>query len=287
MQQLNKPYCCDQCAFKTFRKSTLCEHMKRHYLTEKRIRYPCSYCEKSFTEKSNVAAHERIYHLGVVREHNCHCGRTFTTQGGLRLHDQIVHRNVRFPCSKCEKICNTKGALKQHVNSHHEPRQPCEICGAMVPPGSEYLSHVKSHSTWLKCKFPGCGKEFKQRFSVRYHYETVHMPKKEVSCSICKATFSADVKLINHISKQHEIEAVNCIFPNCSFTTLRKPFLALHYEKQHTEVDGDWRVKFQQHLMEVRFVKKDSCRAKKNIPAQSLNTEADVSTSVQQTDIKS
>lgn len=230
--------------------------MKTHLMKELRQKFPCSFCGKTFTQSGNVRTHERNLHSGVVKEFECQCGRVFTSYSSLYMHKRSVHEKKRddqtYPCSKCDKTFKLKVRLKEHIQTHHEPRQPCEICGNMVPTGTAYRSHVKRHSKRYQCKYPGCYKEFTRSASVGYHYKTVHTQPEQVSCHICNATFSVDDKLKQHIKRQHQTEKVKCILPECDFTTLRKKFLAAHYEK-HAKVDGNWRENLQQHLAEVKF----------------------------------
>lgn len=103
-----------------------------HLLKELRPQFTCSYCEKTFTLKSNLNFHEKTVHLRIAKEFKCHCG--FTSSVSLYMHNRTMHKESMktFPCSKCDKTFGSKGQLKDHNRRHHDPKQPCEVCGKLV-----------------------------------------------------------------------------------------------------------------------------------------------------------
>jgi Zinc finger, C2H2 type len=229
--------------------------MQTHQMRETRERFPCSSCDKNFFSKSGRNVHFRKSHLGITNdEFKCGCGLVFKNYINLYNHKETVHLNKSYTCTECDMVFQSKSTLTRHNASRHDPKQPCEICGVMVPRGTDYKNHVKLHNPSVKCKFPGCDKVFTKQKNARYHYETKHLPPKHVSCQICNSSFTADILLKFHITRNHETQRVKCLIPECNFTALRRHFLDLHYKK-HTEVDGTWRAKFQQHVKEVKFRK--------------------------------
>ena len=43
------------------------------------------------------------------------------------------------------------------------------------------------------CEWPGCGKEFKTKYKMQRHYNTVHMKKKDFTCTVCGKVCSPPV----------------------------------------------------------------------------------------------
>lgn len=243
---------CDVCGKEFQKKSRLKNHLLTHLIKELRPQFSCSYCNSSFLSKHSKIDHEKNIHLGEKKEFKCHCGRVFAFQSSLFGHKQTAHSANTFECPECDKAYPTKYRLQQHMQTNHEPRRPCEICGKMVVGGTYYASHVRYHEKLHKCDFPGCEKVFSKATSSRYHFQATHQPREEVSCSICGTTLSNELKLKRHIFRQHRIVKVKCIFPNCEYSANYKNNLRQHYER-HAGADGEWERKFQEHLSEVKF----------------------------------
>ena len=79
--------------------------------------FPCSQCENSFSNKSDLK-----FHIRTVHKHVCSlCGKSFPRPGKLKLHVSAVHEKSKpFGCSVCDYTCATKSALTEHVSNVHE-----------------------------------------------------------------------------------------------------------------------------------------------------------------------
>ena len=56
----------------------------------KGLRYPCTKCDKEFTENNHLRDHIRSVHLGLNYECE-HCGKKITTRNYLTKHIKKVH----------------------------------------------------------------------------------------------------------------------------------------------------------------------------------------------------
>jgi KRAB domain-containing zinc finger protein len=101
---------CDQCDFKTLRKSDLNQHIKAVHLG---IRYPCSRCDYQAPRKRRLLEHELA-----------------------------VHEGMKYPCPQCEYQATTRGHLTKHINSIHDKgNHPCDLCDYKANRREHLLRH--------------------------------------------------------------------------------------------------------------------------------------------------
>nr|QSL97718.1 AZFP-U5 [synthetic construct] len=83
-----KPYVCDVegCTWKFARSDELNRHKKRH-TGEKP--YRCKYCDRSFSDSSNLQRHVRNIHTGEKPYTCSYCGKSFTQSNTLKQHTRI------------------------------------------------------------------------------------------------------------------------------------------------------------------------------------------------------
>lgn len=228
-------------------------------MKELRSIHKCSICQKSFTSSGNRLSHERRIHSGLAKTKNftCECGKAFRCRTTLNNHKKIVHENKRIPCLHCEKQFTCSMSLTNHVALNHMTdcqKLPCEICGEMFPVGDLLRRHVSKHSKWFECTYEGCSRKFKNKFSLRYHTQSVHMPAKDAKCPTCGASFKTDLKLECHMKLIHSGRRADCQVTGCSYTSSRRHHLRNHYEK-HEGINEATRQSLLEQLENIKKTK--------------------------------
>ena len=79
----------------------------------------CKICQKSFSSKSALRAHQITVHEGV--RHQCElCEKSFTQLQSLQSHVQSFHEGKRFPCDICGETLAQMSGLRQHIRFTHQ-----------------------------------------------------------------------------------------------------------------------------------------------------------------------
>jgi len=111
-------YMCEDCDYKSARKSNLLRHIKA---THDQARFDCPSCGTNFADQCSLKRHIKTAHEKIM--YGCeHCDFKSTRESILKEHTSVVHFNIRFPCSMadCEFKGTSKRALRRHLKSKHQ-----------------------------------------------------------------------------------------------------------------------------------------------------------------------
>lgn len=99
------------------------KHIKNiHADEDKRIRFPCELCSKTFTTKVALRIHMRIHE--DVKPFSCDiCGKSFRQSSVATLHKRVHTGEKPFPCSLCDRKFAYKHHLKKHVERDHPDKE--------------------------------------------------------------------------------------------------------------------------------------------------------------------
>ncbi|XP_041983747.1 zinc finger protein 678-like isoform X2 [Aricia agestis] len=123
---------CEQCGKMFACKALLLDHMMSHS-GEKRFK--CETCDKAFTNKNNLAVHQRV-HGAQVPTYRCpFCERQFHFYQNCNRHVKTVHKGVKqFQCEICGKEFTSAAGQRAHVDHvHHKKPRPKRV-RARAPP---------------------------------------------------------------------------------------------------------------------------------------------------------
>ena len=145
----------------------------------------CAYCEKYFTDKSNLSRHIRSIHEdkkpnpGEDKLFKCEiCDYSASRKSNLKLHVASVHEGKKhFKCEMCDYCCFLKGDLIKHIESVHEGKKSfkCELC--------DYSCTRKDN--------------------MKTHVASVHEKKKPFKCEMCDYCCSLKGDLNKHFRRKH------------------------------------------------------------------------------------
>ncbi|XP_041983729.1 zinc finger protein 624-like isoform X3 [Aricia agestis] len=117
---------CEQCGRMFATKTLLLDHTATH-TGEKRFK--CDSCDKAFTNKKNLRAHQNVH--GVqVSTHRCpYCEREFFHYQNCNRHVKTVHKGVKqFQCEICGKEFTSAAGQRAHVDHvHHKKPRPKRV----------------------------------------------------------------------------------------------------------------------------------------------------------------
>ena len=216
---------CPKC-FKIIRSGNIITHNKRFHADSK---YPCEFCENSFSKISALQEHLRTDHEGLEskileleqkqpEKHICElCGKNFTRNRGLLEHVANVHHGRKdFKCQFCQKEFALKNNMVAHVKMVHQRKREnvCPQCGNTFASLSSLKKHAKCvhEGTTQTCTI--CGKEFSINASMKEHIDTVHKGLTNHTCEICGKRFGRQSHLGRHKRKIHGIYVRKIILPD-------------------------------------------------------------------------
>lgn len=233
IEENHKPIICEIC------KSSLpnSHSYKQHYrLCKRQIKLKttiCNYCNKIYSNVSVLNRHMRTVHENI-RDFSCNiCEKSFTLKTHLIAH-QAVHSTTRdFKCEICSLAFKTEAALKVHQNAHTATRDyVCDICGSNFTTITYLKIHMETHTTTRNFVCDKCNKSFKSLKYLRFHGRA-HMENAQVKCHVCAKEFKNKYSLSNHM-REHFGEAAKC--PDCGQTFANKSLFKDHWASKHEKV---------------------------------------------------
>ncbi len=150
----------------------------RHKMkTHRNSTFPCSQCEKSFSEKSDLIRHVKTIHQ--------------------RIQD--------FICSLCGKRFNQIGNLRRHISTVHDlvKRYKCTICDQRFGHSSHRITHMKTVHDRIKYRYLQCEYEATQKSHLYSHINSVHLRKYPFNCKYCDHGCTHSKHLESHVKSKH------------------------------------------------------------------------------------
>ncbi|KAM9314881.1 uncharacterized protein KZ484_024589 [Pholidichthys leucotaenia] len=196
-----RPFPCSMCDKRFPEKGLLMIHERVH-TGEKP--FPCTFCEKRFASQGELRLHRRT-HTGERPYHCSICLKSFSRHWHLKTHLEAMHSEVvagftrkKFPCSDCEKSCNSAAELRDHQRTHTGERPfQCSFCDKRFALSGTLVRHERLHTGITPYHCADCGKTFAQQWTLTTHMRT-HTGEKPYSCTQCNKSFVAPGELRRH-----------------------------------------------------------------------------------------
>ncbi|XP_053949183.1 uncharacterized protein LOC128857451 [Anastrepha ludens] len=167
---------------------------------DKTLNFPCEYCQNRFVTKNALRLHRRQVHQKDEYMDCEHCGRTvLKTFYSVHLRR---HKQLKFLCNKCPKICASRYTLKKHMELHSEDRDRNIEC-------------------------IDCGRRFYTLENLQLH-QTIHISPEDrtiFECTVCSKTFMRKSNLGLHM-QMHRGKTMDC--PHCGKKFVRRKDLEIH-----------------------------------------------------------
>lgn len=194
--------------------------------------YPCTVCEKAFSNKSNRERHEKLHDLSRKKD-TCHiCGKEFKFLH-LKNHIKRKHKGLgnMEKCLFCEKIFTEKRTCIFHMRCKHfdllrkQDKEmgglhsvflglrtyecyKCEYSSQTIPRIKKHLKKCKGIYKPFRCYF--CEMRYSFPNYLQIHLEKVHPieeaqrkrgenAEKLFECIDCKSTFITHSEFMVHI----------------------------------------------------------------------------------------
>ena len=143
-------------------------------------KFNCATCQKQFTDRWNLANHERI-HTGEAPYVCNMCKKRFKTKYVLKNHERIHTGEVPYECRTCKKTFKTKSNLEIHERIHTgEVPFECKTCKKRFKRKDHLKQHERIHSGEVPFECKTCKKRFNQISALKIH-ERIHSEKYHMS----------------------------------------------------------------------------------------------------------
>lgn len=179
--------------------------------------YECHICNEVFEQMCYLSNHTRVQHQCLPKVAcNCGCGRMLSTWESLMAHRRKRSEGEkRHACSLCDQKFTTMTGLKIHIKFKHDKptkSHDCPECGRHFKDSSVLKAHIRTHlpdeeKFAFECEL--CGKKMVNKWSLKYHIDTIHEKIVKHFCNICDRGFGNKSNLRSHLIS-HSTENVPC-----------------------------------------------------------------------------
>ena len=172
--------------------------------------FQCIKCDYSTKKKDHLKAHVKSKH-DKIKEHCIYCSKQFYDKSTLQKHIKQFHQNkVQQPIKYIANNINKKEGSLDHADSL---KRKHSIDGTPSKKGRADLSNEifysdddesdvdeyfdpQPGSSKLRC--PQCPAEFKEKFTLNRHVNSVHSEKR-FKCVECDLAFTRNDHLVRHM----------------------------------------------------------------------------------------
>ena len=229
---VEKKWICDICDKLFDSKNRLDSHSIWHQSPK----WNCSKCDKAFQTNQKLGLHFEAMHTERKLKFHCDiCGKSFVGKQGFTRH-QGMHIDGQHQCGQCENKYANKYALKKHFIANHsgiKVELKCDVCEKVVSDKWKLKRHMegvhKQITEHLKCNV--CSDLFPNRDMLRRHTRHVHIMKKRYQCPQCDRVVASQQALNRHINCIHRGERQKC--PQCDKTFAFTDTLRRHRQSVH------------------------------------------------------
>lgn len=195
-------YVCETCGLGFVDKGRFVMHQQRHEEGD----FPCETCGKVFKAEYN-----RDLHIDRVHKKR---GRVYCPKCDVRLmsypqklkHLVEAHGEapLKFSCSVCAKVCDTRRTLTIHWRKEHlkDFRYECKCCGQKFFTRFALTNHMPTHTGERNFKCKVCEKSYPRLKTLKDHMR-IHTNDRRYRCHVCAQAFIQNCSLKGHIKSQH------------------------------------------------------------------------------------
>lgn len=245
---------CKQCNKVLKTKQSLAYHRKTHLDLDKRTKFGCHQCDRSFFHQSTLNQHINSFHSKINLNTCKECGMEFISKHNLERHvKRHINPNKRekFRCAECNKSYLTQESRDGHVNAVHErlPELTCTWpdCQRTLLTKTGLRRHIKEvhqkmnhYPCPLNSQGGRCLKVFQRKEAANNHFRVVHL-KDRVPCPLagCVETFSDLTAARAHYRRVHEGISAKWRCPHCSRLLVNMDCLLHHIDRLHKKIRFD------------------------------------------------
>lgn len=184
-------------------------------MDEAMYQFKCHICDVIFERMCFLTSHTRTEHKSMPQV-ACTCGRLLSTWESLMAHKRKHEtRENSFFCKLCSASFRSKTGLSIHIKFKHErpsKQHICPICMREFKDGGTLKMHERTHlpdeeKYSHECDI--CGKRVVNKWSLKYHINTIHEKAQHHFCQLCGRGFGNKSNLRSHLIS-HSTENVQC-----------------------------------------------------------------------------
>ncbi|XP_065226797.1 zinc finger protein 43-like [Planococcus citri] len=225
----------------TFSKELHQEHSNVH---SRISTFSCKLCTSSFKKKYNLNRH--IQRVHSEKQFSSTSDHIVKHKDALTQHKKIVHE-TSFACDMCDYKTSSKGHIQQHIADKHttaswtskrnaeetdtnkQKSDGTSALRAQTFPPELYQEHLNVHSRISSFSCNLCTSEFKKKYNLYRHLQTVHSVKKFSSTSDYIVKHKDE--LTQHKKVVHE---TSFACDMCDYKTSSKGQIQQHIADKHT-----------------------------------------------------